>query len=33
LPCDRIVAGEIAPPEQLAEVQAVGHGPDPIRGG
>ncbi len=27
LPGDGIVAGEVAPGEQLAEVQAVGHGP------
>ena len=33
LPGNGISAGEIAPREQLAEVQAVGHGPDPIRGG
>ncbi len=33
LPGDGIVAGEVAPGEQLAEVETVGHGPDPIRGG
>ena len=30
---DQIVTREIAPREQLTEIQAVGHGPDPIRGG
>ena len=33
LPGDGIVACEVASREQLAEVQTLGHGPDPIRGG